>query len=139
MLTYKSILVGFIAFLVNVFPVFFSISTLFYFDFHITPSIAMMLSISFGIALDDTIYFLGRLKSENHGLNQKAVLGNVNEITFPVISTSIILSMSFCALFFSSFSFNVINGVIIVLTLLVAMICDLIFLPSLLLLINRED
>ncbi len=131
-ITFQSILVGFIAWLVNILPVFASISILFLLGYHITPAIAMMLSISFGIALDDTIYFLGRLKSEQKNITKESLLENIASITFPVLSTSIILSLSFCALFFSSFSFNITNGLIIICTLLIAMICDLLFLPTLL-------
>lgn len=131
-ITFQSILVGFIAWLVNILPVFASISILFLMGYHITPAIAMMLSISFGIALDDTIYFLGRLKSEQKNITKESLLENIASITFPVLSTSIILSLSFCALFFSSFSFNITNGLIIICTLIIAMICDLLFLPTLL-------
>ncbi len=137
--TFKSFGISFIAWLINLLPVFVSVSVLFLLDLHITPAIAMMLSISFGIALDDTIYFLGRLKSQQNGVSDKDILENVNQISFPVISTSIILSLSFCALFFSSFSFNTTNALIIIITLLVAMICDLIFLPMLLMLLHQKQ
>jgi predicted RND superfamily exporter protein len=137
--TFKSIKISIVAWLVNLLPVFFSVSILFLSGFHITPAIAMMLSISFGIALDDTIYFLGRLKSQQIGVSDADILENVKQISFPVISTSIILSLSFCALFFSSFSFNTMNALIIVCTLIIAMICDLVFLPLLLLIFQKNN
>ncbi len=137
--TFKSIRISVIAWVINLLPVFFSVSILYLLGLHITPAIAMMLSISFGIALDDTIYFLGRLKSQQNGVSDADVLENVKQISFPVLSTSIILSMSFCALFFSSFSFNTMNALIIIITLLVAMICDLIFLPMLLMIFQKKS
>lgn len=137
--TFKSIRISVIAWAVNLLPVFFSVSILYLLGLHITPAIAMMLSISFGIALDDTIYFLGRLKSQQNGVSDEDILENVRQISFPVISTSIILSLSFCALFFSSFSFNTMNALIIIITLIVAMICDLIFLPMLLMIFQKKS
>jgi uncharacterized protein len=137
-ITYRSIVVGIVAWLVNLLPVFTSIALLFLLGFHITPAIAMMLSISFGIALDDTIYFLGRLKTFSTSISEVSLTENVKSITYPVVSTSIILSLSFCALFFSSFSFNLTNALIIISTLIVAMICDLIFLPTLLYLFKKR-
>jgi predicted RND superfamily exporter protein len=138
-INFKSIGIGAIALLVNLFPVFASTSILFGCNLHITPAVAMMLSISFGIALDDTIYFLGRLKSENKGMSRSSILQNVKTITFPVLSTTIILSMSFCALLFSSFSFNITNALIIICTLLIAMLSDLLVLPALLYSIIKKE
>ncbi|MFT5600762.1 MAG: putative RND superfamily exporter protein [Flavobacteriales bacterium] len=138
-INFKSLGIGIIALLVNLFPVFASTSILFACNLHITPAIAMMLSISFGIALDDTIYFLGRLKSENRGLSRSSIIQNVKTITFPVLSTTVILSMSFCALLFSSFSFNITNALIIICTLLIAMLSDLLVLPALLYSIIKKE
>lgn len=97
-------------------------------------STSMIFAISFGIAVDDTIHFLSRLRQElNKG---KSLMYAVKRTYFStgkaIIITTIILSGGFLTLVFSEFLGTFYIGMLIGLTLIFAVIFDLLYLPVLL-------
>lgn len=134
---YRKAALFIITFLVNLFPISLSLLTVVILHGYINPSIVIILSIAFGIALDDTMYFISKLRkvSDSHSnmFSPQSIKINIADNVFPMVSTSLILSGSFCALLFSSFEVNLVNAFVLILTLLIAMFSDLIILPALLL------
>lgn len=97
-------------------------------------STSMIFSISFGIAVDDTIHFLSRMRIE---LSKGQSMLYAIKRTFlstgkAIILTTIILSGGFMTLIFSSFLGTFYVGFLIGLTLIFAVICDMLYLPVLL-------
>lgn len=96
-------------------------------------STSIIFTIAFGIAVDDSIHLLSKLKIElNKGRNLFFALFKTYLSTGKaVIMTTIILSSGFASLFFSGFQSTFYVGVLISLTLFLAVLFDLFLLPIL--------
>lgn len=106
----------------------------------IKPSTILIFSIAFGICVDDTIHFLAKyreeLKKNKMGI-KKAVLLALQETGKSMIYTSTVLVFGFGVFTASSFGGTVALGFLISLTLVVAILSDLLILPSLLLSLDK--
>ncbi len=94
---------------------------------------AMIFSIAFGIATDDTIHFISRIKIE---LKYGKTLEEALRVTYlqtgrAVIITSIIITAGFSCLLFSDFKSNFYFGLLTAITMFIAVVCDLLLLPIL--------
>jgi len=112
-----------------------------FFDIALKPSTALVFSIVFGIAVDDSLHFLARFRQELLVFDfdrHKAIDVALRETGKSMIYTSIILFAGFIIFAFSSFGGTVALGVLTSITLLVAMFTNLILLPALLLTFNAN-
>ncbi|NML64319.1 MMPL family transporter [Hymenobacter sp. RP-2-7] len=98
-------------------------------------STSIIFTIAFGIAVDDTIHFISKLKlSLGHEPNLfKAVRRTYLLAGKAVIVTSLILVGGFCTLLFSQFDGTFYVGLLIGLTLLFGVVAELTLLPLLIL------
>ncbi|MCF0069210.1 MMPL family transporter [Dyadobacter sp. CY261] len=111
-----------------------------YFDIYFKPTTILIFSITFGIASDGTVYFLTRYREELHknGLTpSKAVTASIFGTGLSMIYTAVILFCGFSIFSASSFGGTAAMGVMVSITLLVAMCTNLILLPALLLSIAK--
>ncbi|NNC83423.1 MAG: MMPL family transporter, partial [Flavobacteriales bacterium] len=102
----------------------------------IKPSTILVFSIAFGISVDDTIHFLAKYRQELSipGRNMRtAVINAVKETGVSMIYTSIVLFFGFSIFISSKFGGSQAIGILASFTLLVAMLSNLVVLPSLLL------
>ncbi len=100
------------------------------------PSSALVFSIAFGIAVDDSIHFLARYKQELVRYEYdtfQAVKIALRETGAGMFYTSIILFFGFIVFLYSDFEGTIVLGGLTSTTLLCAMVGNLILLPSLLL------
>ncbi len=97
-------------------------------------STSIIFTIAFGIAVDDTIHLLSRYKLElRKGKRKIVALKNAYTHTGKaLIITSIILLGGFFSLCFSSFQSTYYIGLLVCLTLFIALLFDLTLLPALL-------
>lgn len=106
----------------------------------IKPSTILIFSIAFGISVDDTIHFLAKyrqeLKAHKWGIKEP-VLTALRETGVSMIYTSIVLFFGFGVFTVSSFGGTVALGILVGVTLLMAMLADLVLLPSLLLSLDK--
>lgn len=111
------------------------------FGIPIKPSTLLVFSIAFGISVDDTIHFLAKfrqeLKNHEHDL-RRCILVALRETGISMIYTSIVLFFGFLVLAFSQFGGTKALGILVSLTLLIAMLANLLILPSLLLFMQRK-
>ncbi|MCB9239508.1 MAG: MMPL family transporter [Flavobacteriales bacterium] len=120
----------------NIIPLLISAGCMGYFGVALKPSTVLVFSVAFGIAVDFTIHFLSKYRMElrkNRFNIQKAVAKALNETGVSMIYTSIILFFGFIIFAGSSFGGTIALGVFTSLTLVVALLSNLIVLPSLLL------
>lgn len=105
------------------------------FGIPIKPSTLLVFSIAFGISVDDTIHFLSRyrhrLKTHSHDI-KGCIVNAVYETGMSMFYTSIILLCGFSMFAFSQFGGTQALGLLISLTLLVAMLTNLLVVPALL-------
>ncbi len=112
-----------------------------YFHIALKPSTILIFSIAFGIASDGTMYFLTKYRQElrRHGGSISKTVSNAIFETGPsMIYTAVILFSGFFIFTASSFGGTSALGVLISITLLIAMISNLVFLPTLLLSLEKR-
>ena len=125
-----------IALVPNLFPLLFTAGVMGWFGIPIKPSTVLVFSIAFGISVDDTIHFLAKYRQE---LNMKswnirqAVLLALKETGVSMMYTSIVLFFGFLMFAMSTFEGTRFLGILVSITLAVAMSTNLLLLPSLLL------
>ncbi|HKL39968.1 MAG TPA: MMPL family transporter, partial [Cryomorphaceae bacterium] len=125
----------------NLLPLLFTAGLMGYFGVAIKPSTILVFSIAFGISVDDTIHFLSKYRQELKTRSwdiRTCVLNAVTETGVSMIYTSIILFFGFLVFTASNFGGTVALGTLVSVTLLVAMISNLVLLPSLLLSFHRS-
>jgi predicted RND superfamily exporter protein len=107
----------------------------------IKPSTILVFSIAFGISVDDTIHFLAKYRQElivNNWQIKKSVYAALRETGLSMFYTSIVLFFGFSVFTISSFGGTVALGALVSITLLFAMLANLLLLPSLLLSLERN-
>lgn len=107
----------------------------------IKPSTILVFSIAFGISVDDTIHFLAKYRQElvaNNWKIKKSVFAALRETTVSMFYTSIVLFFGFSVFTISSFGGTVALGALVSITLLFAMLSNLLLLPTLLLSLERS-
>lgn len=111
-----------------------------FFDIRFKPSTILIFSIAFGISSDGTIYFLSKYRQElkQHKKSiSEAISATIMDTGFSMIYTAVILFFGFSIFAASDFGGTAALGLLISITLLVAMVTNLILLPSLLLSIHK--
>lgn len=133
-LLYRSFWLLLIALLPNVFPLIMIAGSMFLLGIDLKVSTALIFSIAFGIAVDDTIHFLSKMQAElRKGSDVHLAIRNTFLTTGKsIILTSLILCAGFVSLSFSTFSSSQYLGMLISMALLFAVLVDLLLLPILL-------
>lgn len=107
----------------------------------IKPSTILVFSIAFGISVDDTIHFLAKYRQELIAHNwkiKKSVFAALRESAVSMFYTSIVLFFGFSVFTISSFGGTVALGALVSITLLFAMLSNLLLLPTLLLSLEKS-
>jgi uncharacterized protein len=119
----------------NMIPLIFTAAIMGFFGIPVKASTILVFSIAFGISVDNTIHFLAKyrqeLKATGWDIRRSVVLA-MKETGVSMIYTSVVLFFGFGIFAFSGFGGTVAMGVLVSLTLLVAVTSNLIILPSLL-------
>lgn len=113
-----------------------------YFDIYFKPTTILIFSITFGIASDGTVYFLTRYRQEiyqNGHTASEAITKAIFGTGLSMMYTAVILFCGFAIFAASSFGGTAAMGVMVSITLLVAMCTNLILLPALLLSISKRQ
>ena len=119
----------------NMIPLMITAGMMGYFGIPLKPSTVIIFSIAFGISVDDSIHFLAKYRQElfaNNFVVNIAISKSLRETGASMIYTSIILFFGFVIFALSDFLGTVALGALTSTTLLIAMLTNLIVLPSLL-------
>ena len=123
-----------ITLVVNVLPLLCVSAYMFLAGIDLKISTAIVFVISFGIAVDDSIHFLSRFRREVQNYPVEAALRRTYLSTGKaIVLTSLILCSGFLTLCLSDFLSTIYIGLLISLTLLFALLADMILLPALIL------
>jgi predicted RND superfamily exporter protein len=120
----------------NLIPLIFTLGVMGYTNVHLKPSTVLVFSVAFGIAVDFTIHFLSKYRMElkrNNFNIQRSVINALNEVGVSMVYTAVILFFGFIIFSFSDFGGTISLGIFTSITLIVALLSNLIVLPSLLL------
>ena len=137
---FRSVLIFLLSKLPCLIPLIITAGIMGVFDIRFKPSTILIFSIAFGISSDGTIYFLAKYRQElkHHKKSiSDAISATIMETGFSMIYTAVILFFGFSIFAASDFGGTVALGVLISITLLVAMLTNLVLLPSILLSIDK--
>ena len=135
--SFKMILISLIP---NLLPLIITAGVMGFAGIPLKPSTILVFSIAFGISVDDTIHFLAKYRQElieNNWKIKSAVYSSLRETAISMFYTSVVLFFGFAVFMSSNFGGTVALGGLVSVTLLFAMLANLILLPSIL--ISLED
>ncbi len=136
--SFKMILISLIP---NLLPLIITAGVMGFVGVPIKPSTILVFSIAFGISVDDTIHFLAKYRQEliaNNWKIKKSIYSALRESSVSMFYTSIVLFFGFSVFALSSFGGTVALGALVSITLLFAMLSNLLLLPTLLLSLERS-
>ncbi|HKL18745.1 MAG TPA: MMPL family transporter [Halalkalibaculum sp.] len=130
---FKNVRMVFISLIPNILPLIMVAGIMGFTGIDIKSSTAVIFTIAFGIAVDDSIHYMARLRVEmKRGATLDEALGIATEKTGKaIVVTSLILLAGFGTLMTSVFSSTVYMGLLVCLTVFGALLADLVLLPSL--------
>jgi len=136
--SYQMILISLIP---NMLPLLITAGLMGFLGIPIKPSTILVFSIAFGISVDDTIHFLAKYRQElqtNNWKINRSVYSALRETGVSMFYTSIVLFFGFLVFTVSSFGVTIALGGLVSVTLLFAMVSNLLLLPSLLLSFEKK-
>jgi len=125
-----------ISLLPNLIPLVITAGIMGFFGIPLKPSTILIFSIAMGISSDQTIYFITRYRQELHDTKKsisKIVSDTIRETGISMIYIAIVLFFGFGIFSFSTFGSVKALGILLSVTLLVAMVSNLTLLPAFLL------
>ena len=130
---FKSIRMVIISIIPNTIPLIFIAAVMGYLGIEVKTSTSIIFTIAFGIAVDDTIHLLGKFKFElMKGKSVRDALKHSFVVTGKaMILTTLVLCSGFLLLLFSTFMGTFNMGLLLSMTLFIALILDLTLLPLL--------
>jgi predicted RND superfamily exporter protein len=138
MLALRSFRLGLISLFPNLFPLL-VLAGLLAFSFPaIDSDFIIIFTIAFGIAVDDTIHFLHRYDVEftNCRSRRQAVVSAFSYSGHAIVQTTVVLGLGLLPLAMSNYLTIQMLGTYLVLTLVLALLADLLLLPALVLLLG---
>jgi len=137
---FRSVRILFCSLVPNVIPLIVTAGIMGWVGVRLKPSTVIVFSIALGIAIDITIRFLVNYKQERPGPGgaEQAVVDTINKTGISIIYTSLVLIAGFVIFCFSDFGGILALGWLTSITLVIATLTNLIFLPVLLLTLTRS-
>jgi predicted RND superfamily exporter protein len=124
----------FIALIPNIVPLIFIGGLLGWLNIELEAGISIIFGVVFGIVVDDTIHFFGRYKivKDQHKDIEKSIKITFMETGKAIIFTTIILFLAFLVMLFTAQPLTKVVGLLLSVTFIVAVLCDLYLIPILL-------
>ena len=137
----RSVRYGLISLIPNILPAAFGFGIWFLFSGEIVLGLTCVVIITIGIVVDDTVHFLVKYQKalkEHKGDAEKAVRTTLKQVGSALFMTTAVLSSGFFVLALSKIVINSALGQVTTVILLAAYILDILLLPTLLLIIDRN-
>ena len=130
---FLSFKVGLIAIIPNLFPIVVNFGIMGWLGIELSMVTSLIASIAIGLAVDDTIHYLFRYNREfRKDLDgNRALSETLQHVGRPIVFTTLTICLGFSILLFSSFKPTAVFGIMMAITMLSALVGDLILLPSL--------
>lgn len=127
--------VGLLAMIPNMLPILLTMGLMGWLGITLNVTTVMIASIAMGIAVDDTIHMLVRIRDESraHDDHNVGVQRSIQSVGRAVVFTSVVLSGGFAVLLLASLVPAAHFGILIAFTMLTALLADLVLIPVLIL------
>lgn len=140
-LAFRSFTFGLVSFIPNLFPALATLGIWGALVTEINMAASVVFSVTLGIIVDDTVHFLVKYIEARREQNcdvETAIRYSFNSVGGALLSTSVVLAIGFLVLSFSNFTVNSTTGLLVAITIAIALVLDLLFLPSILLKFSRR-
>ncbi len=124
----------------NLVPLLLTAAAMGFIGISLKPSTVIVFSIAFGISVDNSIHFLAKYRQElkrTRNNIKTSVVCAIKETGVSMIYTFIVLFFGFGIFVASKFGGTVSLGILVSLTLLIALFCNLVLLPTILLSLEK--
>ncbi len=141
MLSLRSMSLGFLSLIPNGLPILVTFGAWSLLVGQVGFSVATVASISLGIIVDDTVHFLSkfvRARRERGLTTAESIRYAFHTVGVAIVVNTVILSIGFFVLTTSSFKVNVDMGLLTSMAIIFALILDFLFLPALLLMLDKS-
>ena len=131
----RSVRYGLLSMLPNALPALVTVGLWGYLNGELNLAVALIFVITLGIVVDDTVHFIAkylRARRERNLSPDEAVRYAFTNVGNALVITSIVLAAGFMVLAQSHFQVNAIMGLLVAMTIAVALAFDFLFLPPLL-------
>ncbi|MCF8127501.1 MAG: MMPL family transporter [Deltaproteobacteria bacterium] len=135
LLLFMSFKVGIIGILPNCFPIIVGFGLMGWLKIPLSMATSLIAGVAIGLAVDDTIHYLVHYNHEfKKDLNkERALESTIRHMGKPIIYTTLTITLGFSVLLFSNFKPTAIFGLLMMITMVSALVADLLLLPSLML------
>ncbi len=139
MLALRSIRLGLLSLIPNAFPALMAFGIWGLSVGEVNLAVAAIFSITLGIVVDDTVHYLSKyLRARRDGKSPlEANRYAFTTVGFALVATTVVLALGFLTLAQSDFAVNALTGRLVAMTIAIALVYDLIFLPALLMYSDR--
>lgn len=141
-LALRSVRIGLISLIPNFVPAAMGFGLWGYLIGNVGVAASVVTAVTFGIVVDDTIHFLSKYlrARRERGLNsEEAVKYSFNTVGHALWTTTAVIAAGFVVLATSGFEVNWSMGLLTAITIVLALIADFLFLPPLLMQIDRRQ
>jgi predicted RND superfamily exporter protein len=140
MISFRSVTIGLFSLVPNILPLSYGALVMKIMDLDLNLGTSLVASVCLGIAVDDTIHFLSNFyKNRREGMSDRDNIIKIFRYTGSALMiTTFILSSAFGLYVLGDFLPNKYFGILCSITLMVALIIDVTFLPALLLFFSKE-
>lgn len=138
---FKDIRIMFISLLPNIIPLIITAGLMGFFNIPLKPSTILIFTIAFGLASDQTIYFLTRYQQELQSTDfstSKVISDTIRETGVSMTYIALVLFFGFGIFTASTFGGTMILGLLLSITLIIALVSNLTLLPALLALLDKR-
>lgn len=138
---FRDLRIMFISLLPNVIPLIITAGLMGFFGIPLKPSTILIFTIAFGLASDQTIYFLTRYQQELSTTNfstEKVISDTIRETGISMTHIALVLFFGFGIFTASTFGGTMILGMLLSITLIIALVSNLTLLPALLVLLDKR-
>jgi len=140
LIAFRSARFGVLSLVPNLFPALISLGVWSALVHEVNMAASVVFSATLGIVVDDTTHFLVKyryLRIEQDYSPAQAVRETFATVGHALVTTSLVLTAGFLVLVQSDFSVNSTSGILMSMTIMVALLLDMIFLPTLLIKADR--
>ena len=138
---FKDLRIMLISLLPNVIPLIITAGLMGFFNIPLKPSTILIFTIAFGLASDQTIYFLTRYQQELQSTDlspSEVISDTIRETGVSMTHIAMVLFFGFGIFTASTFGGTMILGLLLSITLIIALVSNLTLLPALLILLDKR-
>ncbi len=142
MFAFRSFKFGALSIVPNILPVLAAFGVWYFLSSQITSGLAIVFSMTIGIVVDDTVHLFSkylRARREQHKSSEEAIHYAFNTVGMAIITTTLVLSAGFFILAQSAFAMNSGMAQLTAITIIIALIVDLLFLPALMIAVDKRQ